>query len=111
MRCLRKPTADEMRLLKVLVREAKGLMLPAGWQASLLVEAMDDGGMGSLKLAQSDDLLHRKFGKAVSTVEFDDADGVRVSVALNVDQDGRLFEMDIWKTDFSRLIRIPKFRA
>jgi hypothetical protein len=31
---------------------------------------------------------------------------VPVSVALNVDQHGELFELDLWKVDFSPLQRI-----
>ena len=38
---------------------------------------------------------------------FTDEDGVKVIASLNVDSDGHLFELDIWKTDFSPLLRIP----
>ncbi|WP_461625535.1 DUF6984 family protein [Bradyrhizobium sp. 25ACV] len=68
-----------------------------------LVEQMNDGGMGSLRFVGSAD---RRLGKCVGEVEFDDADGVTVSVALNVDQRGELFELDLWKVDFSPLQRI-----
>jgi hypothetical protein len=68
-----------------------------------LVEEMNDGGMGSLRFVAGPD---RQFGKCVGSAEFNDADGVLVSVALNVDQRGQLFELDIWKVDFSPLQRI-----
>jgi hypothetical protein len=32
---------------------------------------------------------------------FKDIDGTPVSAALNVDQQGNLYELDIWKVDFS----------
>jgi hypothetical protein len=48
-----------------------------------LVEEMNDGGMGSLRFVGSAD---RRFGKCVGEAEFDDEDGMLVSVALNVDQ-------------------------
>jgi hypothetical protein len=32
---------------------------------------------------------------------------VPVSVALNLDEQGELYELDIWKMDFSPLQRIP----
>jgi hypothetical protein len=70
---------------------------------SELVEEMNDGGMGSLRFVGGPD---RQFGKRVGSAEFNDADGVLVSVALNVDQRGQLFELDIWKVDFSPLRRI-----
>jgi hypothetical protein len=68
-----------------------------------LVEEMNDGGMGSLRFVGSAD---RRLGECVGEAEFDDADGVVVSVALNVDQRGELFELDVWKVDFSPLQRI-----
>jgi uncharacterized protein DUF6984 len=105
---LRKLSAEERHLLEVLVKHAKGLVLSVGWQDDLLVEPMTDGGMGSLKLIPSNASSYRKLGEAVSNIEFNDADGVKVFAALNVDQNGHLFEIDVWKTDFSPLIRIPK---
>ncbi|MDX3967543.1 MAG: hypothetical protein QHD01_13185 [Bradyrhizobium sp.] len=68
-----------------------------------LVEDMNDGGMGSLRFMGSADRL---WGKCIGEAEFDDADGVLVSVALNIDQRGELFELDLWKVDFSPLQRI-----
>jgi hypothetical protein len=68
-----------------------------------LVEDMNDGGMGSLRFVGSAD---RQLGKCIGEAEFDDADGVPVSVALNSDQCGELFELDLWKVDFSPLQRI-----
>lgn len=68
-----------------------------------LVEDLNDGGMGSLRFVGSPD---RRFGECVGEAEFDDADGVTVSVALNADQSGELFELDVWKVDFSPLQRI-----
>jgi hypothetical protein len=39
---------------------------------------------------------------------FKDADGVDVIASLNVDQNNELFELDIWKTTFDQLVRIPE---
>ncbi len=49
----------------------------------------------------------RKFGRRASECQFTDEDGVEVLASLNLDQDGNLYELDIWKTDFGKLIRIP----
>jgi hypothetical protein len=68
-----------------------------------LVEEMNDGKMGSIRFVGSPD---RRLGRCVGEAEFDDVDGVIASVALNVDQRGELFELDIWKMDFSPLQRI-----
>lgn len=75
------------------------------------VREMDDGRMGSLQFVGA---AHRRMGSTAGRAEFDDADGVPVSVALLLDEEGQLFELDIWKVDFSPLIRIPDaalFRA
>lgn len=70
---------------------------------------MNDGGMGSLYLFPNGVIIEkRSFGKCVSTCQFTDKDGVEVIASLNVDKNGELFELDIWKTDYSPLISIPE---
>jgi hypothetical protein len=70
---------------------------------SLEAEPMLEG-MGSLRFGSPDD---RKFGSCVAEAEFTDADGVPVSAALNLDQFGEMFELDLFKADFSPVQRIP----
>lgn len=72
-----------------------------------LVQDMADGGMGSLrfKASRRDD---RRFGKEIGAVLFTDEDGIPASACLNVDNNDELFELDIWKTDFSPLRRYPR---
>lgn len=72
---------------------------------SLEVEAMDDGGMGSLRFSTSAE--KSKFGESVAEVNFKDSDNVPVSAALFLDENGRLFELDIFKSDFSKLKKWP----
>jgi hypothetical protein len=75
---------------------------------SLLVESMSDGGTGSLRLVPT--VMRSKqrfFGNRVSSYEFADEDGVRVIAALVVDTDGHIYELELFKTDFSRLKRLP----
>lgn len=69
---------------------------------------MNDGAMGSLVLFP-DDLRPRKrlFGCVASKLEFKDEDGIDVLVTLNLDNEGKLFEVDSWKVDFKPLVRIP----
>lgn len=74
----------------------------------LLVAEMSDGGMGSLSLVPNGLAgAQRGFGRQVVMGEFADSDGVPVSVALNVDNQGYLYELDVWKVDFSQLMRWP----
>lgn len=106
----RKPTTQEQRLLDVLITRASEIILPPDWKATLRVQPMEDGGMGSLRLFPSGRSEEKHlFGRRVSECQFTDADGTQVIASLNVDQAGQLFELDIWKTDFSSLIRIPDY--
>ena len=65
----------------------------------LLVNPLDDGGMGSLAIG--DNYVNRQLGEEVAEYMFKDIDGTPMSAALNVDQQGNLYELDIWKVDFS----------
>ena len=71
------------------------------------VEDMDDGGMGSLLFVSSKP--NRRFGDAVAQVQFTDEDNVAVLASINVDKDGELFELDLFKADFSPLKKLPVF--
>ncbi|MGD9616705.1 MAG: hypothetical protein AB7H90_16110 [Alphaproteobacteria bacterium] len=70
------------------------------------VQDMPDGGMGSIRFVQGTS-EERMFGEEIAEGLFHDADGVPVSVGLNIDQFDDLFELDLWKVDFSPLIRYP----
>lgn len=67
---------------------------------------MDDGGMGSLKFAGDE---HRSLGSCVVEAEYLDRDGVPVSIALNSDTNGLLYELDMWKVDFAPFQEYPDF--
>jgi hypothetical protein len=94
---------EEQDLILFLLSKAQGEkpgLLPAA-----LVTDMQDGGMGSI-LFLSDDL--RRFGRELISAQYRDSDGTLVSIALNLDEQGDLFELDFWKVDFSSLKRYPR---
>jgi hypothetical protein len=62
--------------------------------------------MGSVRFVRKDG--RRAFGSEVARAEYVDGDGILVSIAVNVDQEGDLYEIDFWKTDFSPLRRYPR---
>jgi len=68
------------------------------------VEEMDDGGMGSLLFKSGK--LDRFLGKELASETFVDTDGVEVIVTLSLDNYGELFELDVWKVDFSPVISL-----
>lgn len=107
----RSPTSDEARLLRELAQIA-GIERPGEWVDGLEVEEMEDGGMGSLTLFAPITGGRRGVISCMAAVQFTDSDGVEVVASLNANKDGIPIELDIWKTDFSRLIRIPdEFRG
>jgi hypothetical protein len=74
--------------------------------ADALVGDMLDGGMGSIRFAIPE-ARDRRFGQVAATAEYVDSDSVLVSIALNLDEQGDIFEVDFWKVDFSPLRRYP----
>lgn len=102
----RSPTNDEARLLRVLA-DIAGIADPGAWAEGLQVEEMDDGGMGSLRLVVPATAGRRGVISCKAAVQFTDADGVEAVASLYADERGSPVELDVWKTDFSRLIRIP----
>lgn len=103
---IRKPTSEEMLLLKHLISISE---IEIGQQLDgLTVSNMDDGGMGSLLLHPkniTDD--KRIFGGMISEYEFKDVDGVTILASLSVDSSENLFEIDLWKMDYSPLVELP----
>lgn len=103
----RKPTELEEKLLKRLIIKSSRVF-PQDCLKGLFVRPMEDGGMGSLYLfPENKEAKDRLLGEQVSDFQFTDLDGVEVIASLNVDTNGNLFELDIWKADFSRLINLP----
>jgi len=79
-----------------------------GLSPETMVEEMDDGGMGSLRFPLvSDKDLNRRLGSIAAEGEFSDEDGIPVKFSINLDSNGRLFELDIWRVDFEPLKRFP----
>jgi hypothetical protein len=91
---------DEKALLASLLSNLKNFSLVEERIAGVMVNDPTDGGMGSVKFHTSD---ARTLGLTLVEAEYLDADGVLVLIAVNADDRGDLYEVDFWKTDFSRL--------
>ncbi|MEA5260495.1 hypothetical protein VB264_22045 [Arcicella aquatica] len=104
---IRKALPKEEKLLAHLISKAS-VTISDDWEEKLLVSPMNDGGMGSLTLYPEGIIPEeRQFGGKISEYLFFDDDGTTVIASLNVDKKGKLFELDIWKTDYSSLISLP----
>lgn len=104
----RKPTNEERHLIATLAAKAGDLGLSADWIDMLEVYSLPDGGMGSLTLRIPEvSAAGRIFGKRAAELIFEDDDGVKVIASLNLDKWGMPLELDIWKSDFSPVNRLP----
>jgi len=98
---------QEEKLIDFLIKKS-AIAMPENWKKELLVCPMSDGEMGSLRLFPRGKIIEgRVFGDQVSDFQFTDIDGVEVVASLNVDNKGDIYELDIWKTDFGRLLKLP----
>jgi hypothetical protein len=106
---LRSPSTPELMLLEYLISGIANWRPSEKMRENLKVGAMNDGRMGSLRLFPSgSEDQNAQFGKCASACHFTDEDGVEIIASLNLDQYGNLYELDLWKTDFGKLIRIPE---
>lgn len=105
---MRQISAEEYNLLLALSTQCGIDLGKLGLSRTMLVEPLNDGGMGSLRfipVQNSNDM--RRYGGTIIEDEFYDLDKTLVSLAVYIDTDGKLFELDIWKVDFSPLIALP----
>jgi Domain of unknown function (DUF6984) len=72
---------------------------------TLVVQRMADGEMGSLAFGPIG--TGRRYGSSPAECHFRDSDGVIVSASLNLDEQDAPYEVDVWKVDFSPLLRWP----
>lgn len=99
-------TRQEESLLGELISKSE-MNLSFNWKEDLLVSELADGGMGGLSLHPPGIAdKGRRFGCQVSDCQFKDTDGVTVIASLYLDREGNMYELDMWKTDFSPLKKI-----
>ena len=61
--------------------------------------------MGSLSFVNPNK-AKRVFGGRVGQAEYQDEDGVPILISVYLDQDGDLFELDVWKVNYARVENI-----
>lgn len=96
-------TGRKLRPAERAVISALAPSVTAGLDDALVV-GMRDGGMGSIRFLKGD---RRRRYRSIAEAEYVDDDGVLVNIELNVDEKDELFELDVWKVDFSPLCRYP----
>jgi hypothetical protein len=103
---MRKLTEDEYELICFLLLDKPDAKQIINGLRDMMVEEMDDGGMGSFRFVNKNMPLG-KFGRQISEITLLDEDRVPVSFAIFLDKDGDLFEMNVFKADYSRLVKFP----
>jgi len=103
----RDASPDQRRLLLALLAKAHLEQRFINWLDQLMVEPLDDGGMGSFRITAAAWAERRQAGPCIAELQFEDADGVLVLASLYADVEGQPCEVDIWKVNFEPLIRIP----
>ena len=96
--------AEEARLIRSMLVASKDSAALMPQVDIATVEDMLDGGMGSLWFSSDEP---RRLGAVVAEADYVDMDGVPLSIVINVDQNGQLFELDIWKVNFLPLECYP----
>lgn len=105
MEC-RRPNNQEIKLLDILINKSNK-QISTDWKSKILVRSLEDGNMGSLELFPNGNIIKaRFFGNQISEFKFKDIDGIDVIATLNTDEKGNLYELDIWKVDYSPLKEI-----
>jgi hypothetical protein len=104
---MRRLRDEEKSLIAEMVRGLPDAPLLLHSIDDAVVQEMRDGGMGSLRFAQPTADKPR-FGRQIRAATFADADGLPVSIAINLDQNRQIFELDVFKADGSPLKRFPR---
>ena len=104
MRVLRQ---EELNLLGAMLKNDD---LVASLSTDVQVRDLHDGGMGSIEFL-FENIERPRHARCIAEADYMDSDGIPVSIAVNVDQHGKLFEIDIWKVDFGRLKTYPTGRT
>ncbi len=102
----RRLRSDEKSIIAEMIRDLPPESAILRSLEDAAVEAMNDGGMGSLRFVRLSSDKPR-FKRQIREATFADSNGVSVSMTINLDQDDCLFELDIFKADFSPLKRFP----
>jgi hypothetical protein len=96
-------TDRERALILALVPQHESTLSTKTLEDALVVD-MRDGGMGSIRFIKEG---NRRRSRSIAHAEYVDEDGIAVSIEVTVGEDNELFEIDIWKMDFSPLRRYP----
>lgn len=100
----RRLTESAKFLLAMLLRDGYPQFCTREKRNAYQVIVMNDGGVYSLEFLPG--RPERKMSEQIAEGSYLDADGIQVSVTVNLDQEGEMFELDSRKVNNDRLIRV-----
>ncbi|HWD86491.1 MAG TPA: hypothetical protein VG367_00090 [Mucilaginibacter sp.] len=103
---MRKLKKEEYDLILFLIKDKPNSEHIIAELSDVFVEEMNDGGMGSLEFLNKE-RAGRKYGPTMAQIQLPDNDGIPLLISVDLDKDGDIFELDVWKCDFSKLIQFP----
>ena len=106
MESYRKPTADEIRIIRYLAEKAN-FRLGDSWENELIVKPLTDMRIGPIALSFTSEYTEKGCGFSASDCSFYDTDNIPVALYLLVDEEGAPCELDMWKVDDSPINTIP----
>ena len=102
----RKPTLDEIRIIRYLVEKAK-CKLDDSWESNLMIKPLTDMKIGPVTLLFQSEDSGISNGYLVSECGFYDTDNIPVALYLLVNEKGIPCELDMWKADDTPINAIP----
>lgn len=100
-------TTGEINLLRILLDKINPKYSKLNISFPNCVITLDDGGMGSFSFFYDKGFQNTLEIIPISEYQFQDRDGIPVLATLYSYSNGQLYELDIWKTDFSPLLSYP----
>src|ERR1700742_1746579 len=98
---------EEKELIEYMLSDKPGSQVILNNLSTYRVNEMDDGGMGSLKV-EFPVKKTRLYDGYISDIYLRDIDDIPLVITIHVDKEGDLYELDVWKADFSSLKLFPK---
>lgn len=95
----RKINDHEVKIVQKIAGDA-GFELPDNLSQFDVLE-LNDEGMGSIAFIREEKSYEdRTFGGAIGKLDYKDSDGIDILMQLNIDEEGFLYELDVWKVNF-----------
>ncbi len=103
----RKINTHEVKIVQKIAGDA-GFNIPDDLSEFDVLE-LNDEGMGSIAFIREEKPYDdRRFGGEIGGLDYKDSDGIDIHMHLYIDEEGYLYELDVWKVNFEPRISYPE---